>query len=631
VLAKVGNAVTAIEGQNTLNAMNYTGLDANFINAWAGGNTMLANTSNTLTATNGQNILTAVNNTAMDANFIHAPVGGNTITGQLGNVMNATTAANTFNANATGGANVVNANGANGSNTVSALGAGGVNTITADTRNSILSAGAVTDANFINATVGGNTMLAKVGNTMTAFDGKNTLTANNSTSMDANSINAAAGGNSITGQLGNVVNATTGANTINANSANGSNMVNALGAGGSNTMTADTRNVLQSAGTSASANLISATGLAGGNSINANTAKGSNNINANGLGGVNNINANSTTGINNIEAKTNNIGVASANSINLFGNASSGTSVLAHAGNSTMSVVNGSVSLTAGASLSSNGSSGSASGGGAGGLAVYQVAQTIAAGASIPSSSQPNGILEGKTYQNKVNGNLLVDGNVYINGALNYVSSSTANTTVVGSSTGVGASILPNATKATSGGTAIVMKGASGTQTVVDANGKISNVGGEVATQSTAAMTLTNGLGNTHGLVITENQATLSGGTSSSSLTMADNGATLSDAASGGPVQLHGVNDGKADFDAINMRQFAGAIASVTAMANIPQVDQDKTFAVGAGVGNFMGKSALAIGATYRFTRNGVIKGSVSTARSASQSTTMGLGAALSF
>lgn len=61
-----------------------------------------------------------------------------------------------------------------------------------------------------------------------------------------------------------------------------------------------------------------------------------------------------------------------------------------------------------------------------------------------------------------------------------------------------------------------------------------------------------------------------------------------------------GVNDGTSNFDAVNVSQFSSAMASVTAMANIPQVDQDKTYAYGVGVGGFMGKTALAAGVTYR-------------------------------
>ncbi|MEO8628503.1 MAG: YadA C-terminal domain-containing protein [Betaproteobacteria bacterium] len=183
---------------------------------------------------------------------------------------------------------------------------------------------------------------------------------------------------------------------------------------------------------------------------------------------------------------------------------------------------------------------------------------------------------------------------------------------------------------ATNGGTAIVLKGAAGTQTIVDGNGKLTNVVVPAAAQSTAALTLTNGYGNTHGLVITETQTTLSGGTASSSLTMSDNGGTFSNSSTGAPVQVHGVNDGTADFDAVNVRQFSGAIASVSAMANIPQVDLDKTIAIGVGVGAFMSKGALALGASYRFARNAVLKGSVATGTNGGD-TVVGAGAAWSF
>jgi hypothetical protein len=271
--------------------------------------------------------------------------------------------------------------------------------------------------------------------------------------------------------------------------------------------------------------------------------------------------------------------------------------------------------------LASNGSSGVMAVGAGGGYTAYATSQNT-------GTNTIGGVVNNKQYTNKISGNTFIDGNVYVNGVLDYVSSNSANTSVIGSSTGT--SNLVGATTAVSAGTAIVVKGANGTQTVVDANGKLSNVTG-TATQSTASLTLTNGLGNTHGLVVTESQASLSGGTHSSTLTMADNGATFSNAQTGAPVQVHGVNDGNGDFDAVNVRQFAGAIASITAMANIPQVDQNNTYALGVGLGNFMGKTALAAGLTYRLTRNGVLKGSISSAMSHSETETLGLGVAWSY
>ena len=52
-------------------------------------------------------------------------------------------------------------------------------------------------------------------------------------------------------------------------------------------------------------------------------------------------------------------------------------------------------------------------------------------------------------------------------------------------------------------------------------------------------------------------------------------------------------------------------VASASAMANIPALDQDKEFAVGVGAGLFNGYMAVALGGTYRFSPIGQIKGSV--------------------
>jgi hypothetical protein len=260
-----------------------------------------------------------------------------------------------------------------------------------------------------------------------------------------------------------------------------------------------------------------------------------------------------------------------------------------------MSLTNNVGSLTAGSSLGTNGTSGTTSALGSGGMTVFNTAQTI--GSSV------EGVVTGKQYQNLVNGNLFVDGNVYINGTLDYVSRNAANTTVVGASTGT--SNFSNATTATSGGTAVVMKGTNvtTTQTVVDANGKITNVpvaASTPAVESTAGLTLTNGQGNTHGLVITETKATMSGGTNSTSLTLDDNGATFSNATNGRPVRVHGVYDGKDDFDAVNVRQLGAGVAMASALAAMPQVDPNKRFNITAGVGSYLNANALAIGGSLR-------------------------------
>jgi autotransporter adhesin len=160
----------------------------------------------------------------------------------------------------------------------------------------------------------------------------------------------------------------------------------------------------------------------------------------------------------------------------------------------------------------------------------------------------------------------------------------------------------------------------------VDENGALYNSG---ATEATASLTLTNDLGNTHGIVVTTDQTTISGGTTSSSLTLNDNGATFSDASTGKPVQVHGVADGTSDFDAVNLRQLGGAIASVTAIANIPQIEPNKKFSLGLGFGNYDGYNGFALGAKYRINDNLILQ--TSAAKSGSQRHTIGAGLSYSW
>jgi len=351
---------------------------------------------------------------------------------------------------------------------------------------------------------------------------------------------------------------------------NGSSTNNLVG--NTNTISATTSNTISS-----QTNVIQG----GTNSLSATVA--------NNISGVTNINA-SNNAATNINTGTNTQAVSIGNS----GMAGSNL-VTARSGNTTMSLTNNVGSLTAGSSLGTNGTSGTTSASGSGGMTVFNTAQTI--GSSV------EGVVTGKKYQNLVNGNLFVDGNVYINGTLDYVSRNAANTTVVGANTGT--SNFSNATTATSGGTAVVMKGTNvtTTQTVVDANGKITNVpvaAGAPAVESTAGLTLTNGQGNTHGMAITETKTTMSGGTNSSSLTLDDNGATFSNATNGRPVRVHGVYDGKDDFDAVNVRQLGAGVAMASALAAMPQVDPNKRFNVTAGVGSYLNANALAIGGSLR-------------------------------
>ena len=70
-------------------------------------------------------------------------------------------------------------------------------------------------------------------------------------------------------------------------------------------------------------------------------------------------------------------------------------------------------------------------------------------------------------------------------------------------------------------------------------------------------------------------------------------------------------------------------------MANIPQVDPGKRFALGMGLGHYSGASALSVGGSIRVNENAVIKGSLghsfNTSGPAETSTAVGVGAAYSW
>lgn len=60
-----------------------------------------------------------------------------------------------------------------------------------------------------------------------------------------------------------------------------------------------------------------------------------------------------------------------------------------------------------------------------------------------------------------------------------------------------------------------------------------------------------------------------------------------------------------------NRKNASAGIAGVAAMANIPQVSQNSSFSVGAGVGSYDGEQGIAVGASTRFNQNVVTKASV--------------------
>ena len=295
-----------------------------------------------------------------------------------------------------------------------------------------------------------------------------------------------------------------------------------------------------------------------------------------------------------------------------IGNSDAASTTTINAGDSTISVSNGVTRMYSGSTTIS-------------GISSYTTAQTMSTTAGADKYVLQNGdansqaLLTNATVNNIIVGDTVVDGNMYINGSFELASNTSAKTTVSG-----GTSTLDGATSLTSGAVGISNNGGA----VVDGNGKITATG---ATAPTASLTLTNGYGNTQGLVVTETQTTISGGAHLTSMTLDDSGATFTNAQTGAPVQVHGIADGTGDFDAVNIRQFGSAIASVSAMANIPEVAVDKTFSLGFGYGNHMDYESLAIGGTYRFTDNGVLKAGLATNTRGIGHTTVGLGAAWSW
>jgi hypothetical protein len=347
------------------------------------------------------------------------------------------------------------------------------------------------------------------------------------------------------------------------------------------------------------------------------TITGTTSINASGvlattLGGNGNVTS--------LNSSTINVGTGAYTTAVAIGSAQAGTTVSAQGGNSLLSVADGAASLRSGA------------GPAASGFATTAAPQTLSTNA-VTLATQLNNVgdaasrqnIAGISYVNRLEGNTLINGNTYINGTLVYSSNSAATTTVTS-----GPSILPGATQATTGQSSIVNAGGVGTN--VDSNGRMS-VG--VVNQTTASMIVTNGYGNTHGFVVNETSATMSGGIRSTSLTLDDNGATFRNTFNGGPARVTGVADGASDFDAVNyrqLRQVAAGVSGTSAMANIPQVDQNKKFAVGAGLGSFQGMTALALGASYRFAPSAVVKASLASSSGANNKNTVyGIGAGFSW
>ncbi len=249
-----------------------------------------------------------------------------------------------------------------------------------------------------------------------------------------------------------------------------------------------------------------------------------------------------------------------------------------------------------------------------GGLAPLQV---LAADAIDSGTNTADSLNTGTTSATSIGnstGTTTINGPTSINGGH---TTTTINNSGAVTSVTSGASVLGAGT--TNMESSLANSGASGV--VVDSNGKMMT---GMTTETTAAMVVTNGLGNTHGFAVTEHAATMSGGTTSNSLTINDAGATFANSTSGAPVKVTGVADGTSQYDAVNYGQIqgfqsqiqsvektvdtmgknlSGGIASVAALAAMPDLDKGKKFAISMGTGYFDSQAGLAFGFSGRFNK----------------------------
>jgi hypothetical protein len=223
-------------------------------------------------------------------------------------------------------------------------------------------------------------------------------------------------------------------------------------------------------------------------------------------------------------------------------------------------------------------SNGSASGGNT--LAVN--------GAGVSMASGANSLTVDAAGGTTIMGNASINGNLVVSGTI----------------TGTNSSAVSGIVIANNG---INVDGPTNTVTIVaDNNGTVSDGRGILSVNTTeASLTVVNGsTGVAHGLVVGQNSTVLTGGTASTSLTLDDNGASFANTATGGPVRVTGVADGKGPTDAVNVSQLESlakkaysGIASVAALAGIPDPIEGKNVSFGVGYGHYSGEQAVAFGA----------------------------------
>ena len=154
------------------------------------------------------------------------------------------------------------------------------------------------------------------------------------------------------------------------------------------------------------------------------------------------------------------------------------------------------------------------------------------------------------------------------------------------------------------------------TDTTDDWDGNIDGSSAEtVAAGTTAQLLVGDATGNMRGLVVQENKTTLSGGQNAASLTLDTRGATFSNPTTGEPIQVHGVADGTAAFDAVNVRQLYSGLAAVMA-AGTPELRLEPGKSSAAfGVGHYGGYLGVGFGYGHMYDDETVVSLSVGKAQ----------------
>ena len=138
----------------------------------------------------------------------------------------------------------------------------------------------------------------------------------------------------------------------------------------------------------------------------------------------------------------------------------------------------------------------------------------------------------------------------------------------------------------------------------------------DITAATTASMTVPSA-GGTNGIVVGTSSTTIMGGTGTTQMVVDDDGVKFSSVDDGSPVKVTGVADGVDPYDAVNKRQLNrtnaritalddkvddvatnaySGIASVAALAAIPEPGPGKKVAIGVGYGNYLGEHAVAGG-----------------------------------